>query len=224
MLGGLALARDCAYIASESLEDLIVTVQALTANEAAAASRVPLKHVHRIIDAGLLGGAVESRSGTRLIDRPGLLALKLAYVTANVLKPEARRRAVRTLLERPGESVLRDQAVTVEVEALGAELEEGLAELEAAKTTVRVDPEIMGGSPCFDGTRIPIHDVAEMLADGETMENLLRGYPALDEGRIRLAPIYAAAYPRRGRPPTPPWRKSPPISSYRTRLEDLPPA
>ena len=201
-----------------------VKAQALTANEAAAASRVPLKQVHRIIDAGLLGGTVEMREGARMIGAPGLLALKLAYMTADVLKPEARRRAVLRVLDEPNKPVIRDRAVTVEVDGMKAELEEGLAELEAAKATVKVDAEIMGASPCFDGTRIPVHDVAELLMGGETMENLLAMYPALDERRIRLAPIYAAAYPRRGRPPTPSWRRSPPISSVRLRYEDLPPA
>lgn len=202
----------------------MVRTAALTANEAAAASRVPLKHVHRIIDAGLLAGAVETRRGTRMIGAPGLLALKLAYVTADVLKPEARRRAVLRLLEEPSKPVFREQAVTVEVAEIEAELEEGLAELEAAKAMVATDPEIMGGSPCFVGTRIPVHDAADRLAGGETVERLLQDYPALDERRIRLALVYAAAYPRRGRPPVPPWRSRPPISSERLRYEDLPPA
>lgn len=202
----------------------MVKTNALTANEAAAASRIPLKQVHRIIDAGLLAGAVETRQGTRMIGGPGLLALKLAYVTADVLKPEARRRAVKRVLETPQTPVFREQAVTVEVDSIEAELEEGLAELEAAKAMVKADPEVMGGSPCFAGTRIPVHDVADMLANGETADALLRAYPSLDARRISLAPVYAAAYPRRGRPPTPAWRRSPPKSSRRIRYDDLPSA
>jgi uncharacterized protein (DUF433 family) len=201
----------------------MMKTSALTANEAAAASRVPLKHVHRIIDAGLLAGAVETRRGTRMIGAPGLLALKLAYVTADILKPEARRRVVQRVLTEPSKPV-RNHAVTVEVDGIEAELEEGLAELEAAKAMVSTDPEIMGGTPCFAGTRIPVHDISDMMANGDTLETLLRHYPSLDERRLRLAPIYAAAYPRRGRPPTPPWRRSPPTSSERLSYDDLPPA
>ena len=99
-----------------------------------------------------------------------------------------------------------------------------MTELDDATAMVRIDPEIMGGDPCFDGTRIPVHDVAELLAAGETIENLLRGYPALDERRIRLAPTYVAVSPPRRRVPTPPWRGSPPTSTYRTQLGELPPA
>ena len=197
--------------------------EALTANEAAAASRVPLKQVHRIIDAGLLAGAVETRHGTRMIGSAGLLALKLAYVTADVLKPAARRRAVLRLLEHPNKPVICDQAVTVEVEGIEAELKDGLAEFEAAKAMVATDPEIVGGAPRFAGTRVPVHDVADRLAKGEMAETLLADYPSLDERRIGLAPVYAAAYPRRGRPPTPPWRRSPAKSSERLNYDDLPP-
>lgn len=203
---------------------MMVKTQALTANEASVASRVPLKHVHRIIDAGLLAGAVETRRGARMIGAPGLLALKLAYVTANVLKPEARRRAVLRVLAGPKEPASREQVVTVEIGGIEAELKEGLAELAAARVMVAVDPEILGGTSCFAGTRIPVHDVADLLNGGDTVEGLLRGYPALDERRIRLAPIFAAAYPRRGRPLAPPWRSGKPIASETLRLEDLPPA
>ena len=39
---------------------------------------VPVKQVHRIIDAGLLRDAVTSRKGARLILGKGLIGLKLA--------------------------------------------------------------------------------------------------------------------------------------------------
>ena len=164
-------------IGSISQKVPLVTTRALTANEAAAASRMPLKQVHRIVDAGLLGGAVETRRGTRLITGRGLLALKLAYVTADVLKPQARRRAVLRVLAEAGRAQIREQAVTVEVGGIEAELKEGLADLAAAKAMVAADPEIMGGTPCFAGTRIPVHDIADMMANGDTPAALREGVP-----------------------------------------------
>ncbi len=198
------------------------TMSALTANEAAAASRIPLKQVHRIIDAGLLDGAVDTRDGTRMIEADGLLALKLAYVTADLLKPAARRRAVLRLLSEPDSAVIRDHVVTVEVAAIGADLESGLADLDAARVMVATDPDILGGTPCFAGTRVPVHDIAERLAQGDATEDLLADHPALDAERLRLAVVYAAAYPRRGRPPVPPWRSGRPVSREVLRLDDLP--
>jgi uncharacterized protein (DUF433 family) len=200
----------------------MLKTRALTANEAAAASRIPLKQVHRIIDAGLLAGAVGLRQGARTIEGPGLVALKLAYLTADVLKPQARRRAILSVLNDPGAPLIRDQAVTVEVGAIEAELEEGLAELDDAKAMVSTDPEVMGGAPCFAGTRIPVHDIADLVANGDAVTAIARAYPALDERRVGLASIYAAAYPRRGRPRTPPWRAAKPKASERLRLSDLP--
>lgn len=199
--------------------------RALTANEAAAAARVPLKQVHRIIDAGLLAGAVETRRGTRLIGAPGLLALKLAHATADVLKPGACRRAVARVLAQPGASVVRDGAVGVELGTIAAELEEGLAELAAARAMVASEPEIMRGAPCFAGTRLPVHDIADMLANGDAPAALLDAYPALDEQRLHLATVYASAYPRRGRPKRmPAWRASPPRMARKLRLGDPLPA
>src|SRR4051812_23157106 len=201
----------------------MLKARALTANEAAAASRIPLKQVHRIIDAGLLDGAVETRRGNRLIDGLGLVALKLAYVTADVLTPAARRRAVLSVLKEPSKPV-RERAVTVEVDEIEAELQE-VQDLAEAKAMVATDPEIMGGTPCFAGTRIPVHDIADMVANGDTPAAITKAYSTLDERRIRLAVVYTAAYPRRGRPKrAPAWRASPPISSKRLRLDDPPPA
>lgn len=197
----------------------------LTASEAAAASRVPLKQVHRIIDAGLLAGAVETRGGVRVIDGPALLALKLAHVTADVLKPEARRHAVLRALEGPGgQTVSVRLPVTVEIGSIETELAEGLAEFAEARAMVAIDPTVMSGAPCFAGTRIPVHDVADMLGNGDPVPALLHAYPALDERRIRLAAVYAAAYPRRGRPRrSAAWRAARSKSSKRLRLDELPP-
>jgi hypothetical protein len=60
--------------------------------------------------------------------------------------------------------------------------------------------------------------IAEILAQGETEENLLASYPRLTAEMLRLAPLYAAAYPLRGRPRKQPWHDRPPVSTTRRRL------
>jgi uncharacterized protein (DUF433 family) len=198
--------------------------RALTANEAAAASRVPLKQVNRIIDAGLLEGAVETRQGARMIRAPALIALKLAYVTAEVLKPAARREAVLNVLTKPAKPTIQHHPVRMEMGALEAELREGLEDLAQARAMVEIDGEIMGGAPCFLGSRIPVHDIADMLCNGDTAAAIASAYPSLDDRRIKLALVYASAYPRRGRPRNSARRALERKSSERMRLEDLPPA
>jgi uncharacterized protein (DUF433 family) len=59
------------------------------------------------------------------------------------------------------------------------------------------DPEIMGGTTVFKGTRIPLDLVTDMLAQGASAEEILEGYPTLNEEMISLAPLYGLLRPRR---------------------------
>ena len=138
-----------------------------------------------------------------MIDSLGLVALKLAYVTADVLTPAARRRAVLSVLKEPSKPV-RERAVTVEVDEIEAELQEGLQDLAEVKAMVATDPEIMGGTPCFAGTRIPVHEIADMVANGDTPAAIAKAYSTLDERRIRLIrfPAEGAGWDFRRVPPS----------------------
>jgi uncharacterized protein (DUF433 family) len=63
-------------------------------------------------------------------------------------------------------------------------------------------PDVLSGTPVFKGTRIPVHDIADMLANGDRPAAIMKAFPQLDGDKIRLAAIYALAYPPRGRPRT----------------------
>jgi uncharacterized protein (DUF433 family) len=90
---------------------------------------------------------------------------------------------------------------------------------------VSIDPSIMGGAPCIVGTRIPVHMLADMVANGDTVDAVAAAYPLLTTDQVRLAGVYATAYPRRGRPPAKPaWRKNGPSQSKTLRIDDLPQA
>jgi uncharacterized protein (DUF433 family) len=194
----------------------------LSANEAAFVTGVPLKQVHRIVDAGLLRGVVENREGARVILGNGLVGLKLAHETAELFSPEGRRRMVRRLLERPEAKTVEENAVTVDLRPMAAAIRRGLSTLEKAKKTVAIDEGVLGGTPCFKGTRIPVHDIAVMIANGEQKYDVLAAYPELTANQIDLAVIYAEAYPRRGRPRRKPvWRKGSPVSTETLALRDL---
>lgn len=81
--------------------------------------------------------------------------------------------------------------------------------------------EIMGGTPYFKGTRIPVHDIADMLANGDEVAALLSTHPTLSEEKVTAATIYAEAYPRRGRR-HPAWRKLRLRTSKTIKLDKLP--
>jgi uncharacterized protein (DUF433 family) len=198
--------------------------EALSANEAASVTGVPLKQVHRIVDAGLLEGAVENRAGVRVIlGGRGLVGLKLAYQTAGLLTSEGRRRLVRQLIQRPQASKVEESALTVDVRLIESTIRRGLNALERAKKMVTIDRDVLNGTPCFKGTRVPVHDVAAMIANGDDESAVLKAYPQLTPELIDLAVLYAEAYPRRGRPRRKPlWRRGKPASSERIPLRALP--
>jgi len=201
------------------------SAEVLTANEAASVTRVPLKQVHRIIDAGLLLGRVETRRGSRVIVGSGLVGLRLAWLTADTLTPTARRHIVERAIATDATSVVAADPLKVDLKPIAAEVKIGLNRLRKAKAMVARDPGILGGQPVFSGTRVPVHDVADMLANGDTVEAIHSAYPQLALDQIGLAADYALAYPRRGRPPVKSvWRNAPPKSSRTVRLDDLPAA
>ena len=41
------------------------------------------------------------------------------------------------------------------------------------------DPEILGGTPVFRGTRVPIQALFDYLEGGETLEDFLQGFPTV---------------------------------------------
>jgi uncharacterized protein (DUF433 family) len=44
---------------------------------------------------------------------------------------------------------------------------------------ISIDPNICHGQACIKGTRIPVHQIVSMLANGDTIENLLKAYPSI---------------------------------------------
>jgi uncharacterized protein (DUF433 family) len=57
---------------------------------------------------------------------------------------------------------------------------------------ISFDPNICHGQACIRGTRIPVHQIVRMLANGDTMEDLLREYPTLSREDVLAALQYAA--------------------------------
>jgi uncharacterized protein (DUF433 family) len=45
---------------------------------------------------------------------------------------------------------------------------------------VVVDPDILAGAPCFRGTRVPVGVLLENLADGLSIDEIVRSYPSLN--------------------------------------------
>jgi uncharacterized protein (DUF433 family) len=57
---------------------------------------------------------------------------------------------------------------------------------------LETDPKVCGGQMCIKGTRIPVTLILDALAAGETIEDILRGYPTLSREDISAALAYGA--------------------------------
>lgn len=57
---------------------------------------------------------------------------------------------------------------------------------------ISIDPGICHGQACVTGTRIPVHQIVRMLANGDTVEDLLVEYPSLSRQDIMACLDYAA--------------------------------
>ena len=49
---------------------------------------------------------------------------------------------------------------------------------------VEVDPEKLGGTPVFRGTRVPIQNLFDSLESGESVEQFLDQYPTVNRGQV----------------------------------------
>lgn len=190
-----------------------------TPSEAAVASGVTLKIVHREIDQGPLKAARKQSRSRRSLQEDDLFYLavakrldtRLVQLTAEGKEKlhqaiiASRRRSPTRRREFP----LFGGGLTLDMKSVLDEVRSKLALLERARKMAVEDPEIRGGEPCIRGTRIGVYEVAGMLERGATEEELLAGYPSLHREHLELARIYALAYPRRGRPPRHPWHQPP---------------
>jgi uncharacterized protein (DUF433 family) len=55
-----------------------------------------------------------------------------------------------------------------------------------------IDPRICHGQACVKGTRIPVHQIVRMLANGDTVADLLADYPSLEREDVLACLDYAA--------------------------------
>jgi uncharacterized protein (DUF433 family) len=58
---------------------------------------------------------------------------------------------------------------------------------------ITFNTEIMGGRACIQGIRITVSLVVNLMANGMTIDEILREYPELEEEDIRQALQYAAS-------------------------------
>jgi uncharacterized protein (DUF433 family) len=55
---------------------------------------------------------------------------------------------------------------------------------EDLKDIVQSDPEIMGGTPVFVGTRVPLQNLIDYLEGGESVDEFLEAFPAVERKQV----------------------------------------
>ena len=188
-----------------------------TPTEAAVLTRLSVKAVNNAIDRK----TILTVTG-RLLDVRALMSLTLERRLADRFVPELRREVFDALATASRNSVsLEGGFLTIDLREPRRELATSLRKLRRARDIVVSDHDIMGGDPVFRGTRVPVHLIATLLMQGSTETDLLEGYPRLTAEMVRLAPIYAAAYPLRGRPRAQPWHDRTPGQTTRRKLATI---
>lgn len=55
------------------------------------------------------------------------------------------------------------------------------------KGVVHSDPEVLGGTPVFVGTRVPVQSLFDYLEGGETLDEFLRQFPSVKREQVLAA-------------------------------------
>lgn len=58
---------------------------------------------------------------------------------------------------------------------------------------ISINPQVCHGQACIKGTRIPVHQIVLMLANGDTIDDLLESYPTISRDDIFACLAYAGS-------------------------------
>ena len=51
-------------------------------------------------------------------------------------------------------------------------------------SVIKIDPEIMSGTPCFKGTRVPIQNLIDYLEGGDSIDEFLEDFPSVSREQV----------------------------------------
>lgn len=181
-----------------------------TPAQAAAITGLPLAAVHKAIDTRLIKPrtARRARGLRRLLSKDQIVYLQLEAEGLRLLPLSARREVADQVQRSPVIDIMHvggKGVVLVEIKSARQKVDEELDRLTRAEGMVISDPEVLSGTPVYRGTRIPVQLVADVLAQGAGVGEILDGYPALNRELVELSTVYVQAFPRRGRPVRKPW-------------------
>jgi uncharacterized protein (DUF433 family) len=176
----------------------------ITRREAAELSGTTLGAVNKAIEQKVL--RTKRRKGRMLLAPEDVGALTLLTQMRVALPVAMKRRVVVWARGGPGANaeLALDGALIVRMSSEVAEaVMRAERYVELRERLVEVNPEVRGGEPVITETRVPVRSLARQIELGETREVLREDYAHLPEESFELAPLWAKANPRQGRPSRP---------------------
>lgn len=188
-------------------------VETLSVAEVGAVTGISVTAVYKATAERLPPGMSVQRGRERRLTRWETVCIAIDRAMPRDVPLPVRRQLYAGILAQPTEAPVRCEcgilAYVVDVRTAAAQVDTALAQYRDAMALVVTDPAVQGGAATFHGTRILVHQVAALLAQGATDVELREDYPRLTPAMIAAAPVYARAHPRRGRPRRPAWRERP---------------
>ena len=53
-----------------------------------------------------------------------------------------------------------------------------------AKELINIDPELMGGTPVFRGTRVPVRHLLDHIENNATIDEFIIGFPSVSKEQV----------------------------------------
>lgn len=199
---------------------MLTMEQTISIAEAAYMADVSDRDINRLVDEHILPGALIAQGTSRRLARLSAPFAAFYFQTSEDLSKSARMRVISKLVERLALRSDFDQFLalsgrlrhahfdwrvsedvwTVELAPfVDAALARARRSTEATSQVVE-DPDVMGGLPCFAGTRVPVANVLAARDEGMSYAELKEAYPFLTKRLLEDAEIYLRSHPRPGRP------------------------
>lgn len=193
-------------------EDRRVSGPALSPREAAFVTGLSEKTINQAIDRAEVEPLPTRRAEDRerMLPYPELVYLCVRGEAGPLLSPRGRRQLrehIRTAtMSQEPPSAVKFGVFTVTIAPEIDTLHRRFAEMQQMWSFIVMDPHVRAGEPVVRGTRISVHMLGDLAAQGAPKEELLEGYPSLTPESLEAALMWARMYPRRGRPPRAPWK------------------
>jgi uncharacterized protein (DUF433 family) len=189
--------------------------------EAAFVAGLAASDINRVVDEKLVpGDLIHQEPGMRRVARLAAAFARIYMDLEPLLAAGARVSVLEQLVERVHALNPRDRSevlclrglqevawtvalphqVFVDVLPQVAEAASRAQQVDLADMLVTSDKDVMSGTPCFAGTRVPVETVLASLDEGESMARLQKSYPFLTEAHVDSARVYLLVHPKRGRP------------------------